>query len=459
MRNSKIILYILAIVLMDSTIYAQTKRDVAFCHGTGATSLGWNQLDAWLSTNWNYSNIINGSYSTLNGIDGVASFIDHRIIDRNASNVLGIAHGFGGLGLRQAQLGNPAISAMVLNGVPNQGSRMIYELSSPGGGEESNIKKLIKDIQAITGANNCPGCDGLSNWNTWATAFEKNTASWIQMGTNEDFFVDYGAPTVPYIVMYGLINPNSYGHFTTSFMDSRTGSSSNILRDCYDQQIKDAEKKLKFDIQKSTLKSVSNWFAGLLSAVGEFVKSSGESPNPASILKYASDIIKTSTERIISQLEIQFNEEKETARILRCRLAHQVLEANWFLLMGPGDIEEITVEVIDEIDYFGLQQCNYGCDLTYQNDPASLFICYTDCNNYYVGGSTTISFYTFIPEPSDGLFRQSEMQLPGGMQVGGDIVLSGVDHFGETLPQNVHTVFSDQIFSGSLGAAFAVPPK
>ncbi len=434
------------------------RRDVAFCDGSSQTSVGWNGLKGWLVTRWSYRDLIDQNYTVDNGVNALATYINGEINHWNGTNVFGIAHGYGGLALRQAQFSNPNISAMILNGVPNQGSQMVYHLTRQDNNGFTEIEKLIKKIEEVTKANNCEGCNGLNQWKDWAKEFKDGASSLGQMSNRNDYFEDTPYPTVPFIVMYGLLDRNIYGNFTTGFMDSNGSSTGTpVLKGCFEEQIRDAQKKYNHRNQIATIRNVSNFITNLLSSIGTALKEIKDL-NPGAFFNYASSMLKNATEAHIKDIELNFENNIEITRMLRCRLAHQVFEAEWFFLMGPGDVEENTVSVIvdDSFDDVGLFLCQNDCWANYPFDRWNRDMCMMDCANNFGPTYGTKTFYTFIPEPSDGLFTQSEMQLSGSVA---EIIMPGVDHFGETRVSEVYDIFNNQIFAGAYGAAFQVPLK
>ena len=95
-------------------------------------------------------------YTNRPGVEGAADVLAGTFGDHD--DLLGIAHDYGGLVLRDLQLKDDNISAMVLVGVPNQGLPPSISplLSTP---TVMAPLKLLDAIQDFKKGDNCKDCD------------------------------------------------------------------------------------------------------------------------------------------------------------------------------------------------------------------------------------------------------------------------------------------------------------
>ena len=438
---------------------------IMFCDGSrNTTSLGWDNLILGMSANnsngqrrYNYHpytwvDPYQYQFTLPHGIPQVGVFLDESIINANATDVLGIAHCIGGLGLRLAQQRNPNITGMVLNGVPNSGSKMLHYLTlkDPGSGKTA-AEKLLEDILRVTKADNCDKCDVIGAFAGWVKQFSDG-APHLSYAASLESEANYGTPTQPYIIMYGLLHPSEFSF--VGMLDSQ-GGDRGILRRCQDER-KAIERAT--DIHKNsieTIKSVTNWWTTVLNATSGAIKiKAGDVSGASDLIKTFSALIKGSAEEVINRITKDFEKDQEMARRLRCIMAQQLLEAEWLIMMsGDVKLNEVFAQDIDE---HTLHRCLSNCGGT-PNEWECMDNCYTQA--YLYGNSVRNIYMTFIPEPNDGLYTQSEMQLASGQQRGSDIIFPGVNHFQETTANSVHITFYDQIFTGAqpYGPEFFVP--
>jgi hypothetical protein len=435
-------------------------RYIMFCDGSvTATSLGWrpfrDRMDA-AGYNYHFSpwiNVFHYDDALEQGVPALSEYLNNRIIDGNASNVFGISHCIGGLGLRLTQNVNSEISAMVLNGVPNQGSKMMTNLTRAAGSQPSAVERMVQGVEELTKADNCQDCGATKRFSDWVTLFRQDN-SFLRYAADEGF-ADYGIPSAPYIIMYGLIPVSDFS--VARMLDSALPNNLSIYSQCQEER---RRLEIQFDNHKKqleTVRSTNNWLTILLSGAAGVFKLLKDKPDIGDALKAISDAVKASAAERMRVIERNFANDQETARRLRCILAQQLLEAEWLLLMS-GDLQEIEEEVI-EIDYYGYYQCLYACE----NDPQyqignDIFICIGDCYTDFInnGNTVTYTYYVYTPEPSDGLYTQSEMTLDGGPKRGEDIIFQNVDHFQETNPNVIRDLFFNQIYTGAYGPEFVV---
>lgn len=471
MKKYKILLVGLLMAFVGWTDgYGQptSPKYIMFCDGNfNTTSLGWVHMTyPMIAKNYNFAEYFwvdpfQYQNSLVQGVPQLVNFLDETLENTQAAtDVLGIAHCIGGIGLRLAQQRNPNITGMVLNGVPNSGSKMMWNLTykTPNSGK-TEVQKLLDDLLRITKADNCDKCDVIGAFAGWVKQFSDG-APHLNYAAHPHSNRNYGDPTQPYINMYGLIQPNDFG--IVRMLDSQ-GGGRGILERCQDERKAIERASDAHEGRKATIKSVTNWWTTALNATAGAIKIvKGDLSGASDLIKAFSTAIKGSSEEIIRKIDKEFKDNQEMARRLRCIMAQQLLEAEWLIMMS-GDYDSEEGEVIEfGDDNEGYYDCLWDCEQRYSNDDTrDIFICISDCYQDYIniGIVTLKTFITFTPEPSDGLYTQSEMRLPSGQQRGDDIIFHGVDHFQETTSDEVHNVFFNQIFTGAqpYGPEFFVP--
>ncbi len=456
-------LFIILLVLsIGTTINGQVQpRDMVWCNGTSQTSDGWGHFRVGMETlGFQFENLLDNQWpnSWGQGVLSGADYIDYRINLRSGNNVLGIGHGFGGIALRYSQHLNSEISAMVLSGVPNQGSFAIDLITSFTPSGVSKVSKMIQKVEAIKLGDNCQHCNVTGLFKTWINTMEDGASYIGDLSYDSDIIYDINQPgnlpTVPYIVIYGTVEDFSL----TRMLDSKhsVGDEDHLVK-CLENRIRDETKNLDNKILQSTIRKTNGFFANVLAFAGSVISSAGPTgPNPGALLSAVDNYIKQETNRIIQDIQDQQEIEEEISRMLRCQLANQLQEAEWMLMMLDGTFHETDI-FVDMTTQEDIELCMLDCEVEFPNDPNSIHHCQNWCTQHLVIGQyVTVSI--FVAELTNGLLAESEQKLPGSNLVA-EIHLPNTNHF--QLCMAAHAVlvaeFKDNIFSGSLGAAFMVP--
>lgn len=391
-----------------------------------------------------------------NGILTYAAYLDQRVGDKE--NVLGIAHGYGGVALRYVQHLNPNIQAMVLCGVPNQGSIAIEAATITNSESKTEFQILVEAIESMKEGDDCQNCNVTGIFKNWIDGLQAAGSYLGNLRPNNDIIIDINEPdmlpTVPYVVLYGTVEEFSL----TRMLDSRAfASDSDYLTRCHNERILEEQKRLEAMHALAVMNLVSGLLSSTVDLVGSVVSASTPELNPGAIISAAGTHIQESSEAIIQKIEDDLENELELARMLRCQLADQVLEAHWMLALLDGQFEEQEVYVSNPLTQEHINWCEADCEEQFPEeiDPNAHHHCLVDCFSNTGGYYQTIT--VFVPELNDGLLTAKEQQLNGSMMAD-EIHLPNTNHFQETFRGNVVlTDAFESIFEGNLGAAFIVP--
>lgn len=451
------------------SLFAQPQpRPMVWCDGANATSDGWLKtfvrqefeaqgylFDQLVPTDTYFDALAQGSVE-------LGDFISSEI--GSEGNVLGIAHDMGGLGLRYAQSLNQNITAMVLDGVPNQGSLALLNSGQSLPGSLSKMQALLEDVRGIQGTDNCDEfCDVVANFESWVNEIEGGQAFYRDAYTDSDFLINDvpSEPSVPYIVLVGEIPSFSL----TRLLDSRGSlTNGNELRDCYREAIERARGEITFE-SDLLIKETRNVFTNLLTFFSQGVNKGIVGGDPVFGSGAVSDVVGASAsfiekERQDKYARIRINRElsEELRRILRCELSNRYLEAEWLISLLDGEFIEEEEEIDCDAEY---DQCVDDCeyDVAWGDGPQNGMTCAEYCAQNYDPDceNETITVEYFIIEPMDGLLTVSEQKLPGSNLVT-EIRLEDTDHIEESQRTTGFMMETlDDIFLGVYGAEFVVP--
>lgn len=447
-----LILALACVVLHSPGINAQQNtRNTVWVNGSSQTSHGWIDLryDLEQRSGFDFDNLMDNNFMNIIGQGTIisAEYIDGRI--GNEQNVLGVGHGFGGIALRYAQNQNSGISAMILCGVPNQGSFALDKATNQSAGGKSRAQLVVEKIEALKAGNNCQECNVTGIFKSWVDEIKAGEIFLEELSPDSDIIKDINKaenlPSVPYIVLYGVVDNFSL----TRMMDTRTSlSDGDHLVQCYEARIREEKKRVSDQAVRNMIESVTGFYAGTLKFIGELVKSVA---NPGQIISAIGNYIGSTSSNILQSLENKEKVEAEFARILRCELANKVLEAEWLLFTNNYTYEDVEVEIHNPQLY---DECLLHCDI---RDAQGLLLL-SECVQYCLATSTqTVIINALKIEPTDGLLKESEQKLPGA-NLQAEIKLPNTNHFQESLHSQAVVVEAfEDIFMGNYGAAFIVP--
>lgn len=433
-------------------------RDIIWAHGTSQTSKGWYDFrNEMVWEGFFFNDIITGTLyddAVVNGVLATAQYLDQRVDLQEGNNVLGIGHGFGGIALRYAQLENEEISAMVLSGVPNQGSHAILKSTRSTSGI-TEIQLIIEKVNAIKLGDNCADCNITGLFESWVNDIESASNFLGDLRPVDDVIVNINKtqnlPTIPYIVLYGTVQDFSL----TRLLDTRGSvSDDDALVRCQEERIREESKNIQNLEIQGTIQRTNGFFANVLAFAGSFISGQSSSSPTGAALSAISNYINQETNRIIQDIQAQQEIENELARMLRCQLANQLQEAEWMLMMLDGSFQEQEILVFD-VDLFSQCMAYCGMNNNYPGGGSPILECFNHCEGLSLQPQAV---QVFVAEPTNGLLAESEQKLAGPNLVS-EIHLPNTNHFQMTMRTHEVLVeeFKDNIFSGSLGAAFLVP--
>jgi len=440
-------------------------RNTMWLDGLGATSLGWEETprDLEIFYNWDVINIISqyelpeSVYQPELGTFDAADYLEGNLEDYD--NILGVGHDIGGLVLRAMSDGSNNISAIVLCGVPNNGSKGIeMAIESTGIDGKSEAQRLIEGIEAIRDGYECEaGCSLVSLFESWIDELEDNEDIYSEMLPNSEVIntlsQEENLPQIPHAVFWGSMNEFSL----TSFLSSLylPNISEEAITNCY----VDAINAWKDEVNDEREEEVWDSIFGLFNSIKNGIKNlGGENGNPlAAIAGLVSDV----GQEVINWLNANEERDEELERILRCETANQYLAISWEVeLMKAGSVEYVE----EQIGWNnGIYPCSIFCEETVGLDDFTEYrSCVLDCINNTP--STPIYQNVLVTEPNDGLLNKNEQLLDGEAF---RYHLWNTNHFQETSlyhsPQAgvaplLPSAFND-LFDGNESAAFAVPQK
>lgn len=446
-----ILLFTLTFILESSA-----QRDVVWLGGMDATS----HRPGFVSTGQLFenqsgfpmNNLVNQSnYKPHEGVVSSVTALESMI--SGGSDILGVAHDYGGIILRQLQLDNSNISAIIINGAPNKGSNAISQCIDNGGNPsiKTTAEKLIENIQDIKQHDDCEDCDVIEAFESMVTDIELGASAYEYIVPGGDID-NLGLPTVPTAILWGDSELNHTEEFLTSLMSSNAlpvTPFADRYTSCVVNNRSRARTLAKQNFELAALRANNNFYTSLISGLGKFIKELGSIPSPAAVLNFASTFINANVTSRIEEITRVRDLNEELSSLMRCELANQVLAAEWALMVSGADLEIVEEEVeVPNSDYIAcLMECE---EIEYE---LGINI---NCNVYCadIPETETETIIVSITQPSDGLYSKTEQSLDNA-----DITvrLALTNHFEETkyLHPSVNQAYTD-LFNGSGGAAFAL---
>lgn len=466
--------FLVFLVLLGYTALFSQTRSTIWMDGISTNSPGYN-VNKW-GLNWDFEDVVstntnfNAGYDPGRGVFDASSYAEPLLDDHE--NVMGIAHDFGGLILRDLANNNDAITAMILNGVPNQGSSAIKFVTGenlPPNGGETRAQNMIAKVNAIKGENDCEECGFMQLFENWIDEIAANEDLFKEMSSNstEVNFLneEENLPDedVAVAILYGTVtNKWSGKQSIISLMDSR-GSPLNPwdtgLQDCVARKLAEQREDAKPDTREIIDRSMGIFekvvgFAADLLTQGFIDNETGEFES-AGFIGSLAGLITDVADDIFDWIEASEERDAELARLLRCQVANQTLAAEWELAMmeeGAFDTEEVEIE---ESLYYCEQLC------WDQLGPNASRIEWGSCIRNCVQSKPTKQITVYVGEDHDLLLTEGEQKLPNS-----DFTYNLFDHnhFQEPRddPYSTNNTIGDafeELFSGSAGSAFQIPEK
>jgi hypothetical protein len=435
-----------SILLFLSTSLNAQDRDVLWLQGVSTTSAQWLAAQGSAQSSlYDFTSVNTTPYSDndiANNIPDWATIMNTKLNDGNHTDVLGIGHDAGGLIIRYMDMAqqNGRLSAMILDGTPNQGAGIFNKLLPTNSSTPSEVQSMIsKMLNLKTLAQNCNGCQMIQATQAWTDLFAQPEIInyYQQLKPTNSVITNLEAPGIPHAVIWG--NEDSDDALTltrlmNSWYNRGLHGEDNEYIDCY-----------KSEIQQRLQEANQQFALGLMQSIAQYAGAAGklDITNPLTV----GSVIEAQINSLVTALRNTFALSKELREIAECELVHQAMNAQWNLMLSPyGEVQETVetsclpceqCEAEEDPQAAGWcwSQCIYGCDPVTQTYPEP----YT--------------YYTY--EPHDGLLRKSEQLLAGASKT---YEAKGVNHlqeqFWEYAP--IGNAFQD-LFNGGAGAAFIVP--
>lgn len=422
--------------LFSITVYSQN-RNVLWLGGIGATSSRWDKaIMAAEVEGYKLTEVNTFNYAPqTNGIAGSANQMNTEMLGGNINDVLGIGHDGGGIILRQmANAPDTKLSAIILDGVPNHGSKVLQKMLPING--QNDMQLLVDRVIAFrSNANNCNACRIVEAFQKWVSDVNLYEQKYREYLPNSPVMNSLGLPDVPCAVIWG--NESEDALTLTRLLGSRSnsvleGNDSEYL-ECYKDEIRDRQAEINAAFLDGIVQSVVT----AAEAVGKFMKPTGSS---------IAEGVGKSINSIYEGIKAVRKRDKELAELLECEMVHQGLNGYWNLIVTDG-YTAVNQDIVEEYD------C---CETCYGEPDAQVQgYCFSYCMqlDYPCTRTTTITYYQY--EPHDGLLSKSEQLLEGAVKT---YEVKKVNHFQEQFwsQQPVKDAFVD-LFNGNAGIAFRVP--
>lgn len=444
MKNLHIKLILLLNILfiwgISSELFSQ--RNTVWLRGASQTSNGWGQMQQELKAKgFLFDDLIDATYNSGLGVIEAANQVETMI--GNNENVLGIAHDYGGIVLRDLQLQDPSISAMILDGVPNQGSTAISN-SIPGDpGSVSRARILAEASQLIRRDDDCDNCGMLEAFESWIETIENGAEFLDDIQHNSPIINNLESPTVSFAILWGSQENLSLNRM----MSSRANpSDDDTFGRCFRTFLNRERTEAMDATTRATITNTQGFFANFINFV---TSASTSGPN---FLTQITTFISNSNTNITNQINALKEEEQELARILRCELSNQYAAIEWqLLLLENSEREEIEVEVPTTNPEHAICISECEIDMAF-GDWTSNESCEESCMD--LAGSSTQLVTALVSPLTDGLLTEFEQKLDGQVK---EYHLINTNHFQETHFDSPALDALEGLFKGEAGASFMVP--
>jgi pimeloyl-ACP methyl ester carboxylesterase len=427
-----------------ASVHAQQgPRKILWLNGPSGTSDQWTRAQTSATqSGYQYTSINDWPYNNntiANNIPDWASFFNQKLETGEHTDVVGIGHDAGGLILRymgMTQQDN-RLSAMILDGVPNQGGRVFTKLLPINAGFPSGAQKVAQDLLDLrTQAQGCMGCRMIEATQRWFDGFSHPAVKtyYEDIKPQSSIITNLVPPNIPYAVIWG--NEDDADALTLtrvigSWHNSGLFGEDNEYLDCYrkelDQRVKDAK---------------DNFLIGMLRSVATYAGAASRiQGSPANIGSY----LEATLNALASAIRTQKDLAKEMREMFECELIHQALNAKWNLLVS--DYTTVQETITTEVD------CCADC----YDEPDSQVqsYCFMQCFSAVDPCVNTYTYSYAVFEPHDGLLTRTEQLLAGAEKT---YEAKRCNHFQEQFWQYppIANAFND-LFMGGAGAAFVVP--
>ena len=481
-QNRQYLLIVLCAFIQVSlwtSLHAQT-RNTIWLDGLQTTSLGFQPHRYYELKQYDFEDLVaenldfNAGYDPWLGVEDATDYL-YPVVEGRV-NVLGIAHDYGGLILRNLAIDdNDEISAMILDGVPNQGSSAISLAMGDTGGSssESRMQTIIKEVKAIKQDEGCEDCNVIGLFENWINeiAHPDNSSVFSDMRSDNVLINNLNAnppDDIPFAIIWGSVQGVNVNQSIVNLMDSRSSITGfdTELADCVSEKLRERQKKLDDDkltknvgLVLGLLKSVTG-FAGSLLSDQVFGDPNDEDSNfdIGGFLGALSDFADNLKDPIIDYLESDSEIDQRAASLLRCEVANQMLSVKWELAMM--DAAGVEVEFVAAPADAAIQFCEEHCWEQFGGTTPDR-VAFGQCIKECLDNNQAPPIAVYVTSDHDLLLTEQEQQLAGQANT---YHLFNHNHFQESRdrPGDKTSDLDDafeELFNGSVSPAFAIPQQ
>ncbi|MFZ4475176.1 MAG: hypothetical protein ACOYPR_08290 [Saprospiraceae bacterium] len=431
-------------------LYAQPPRKTLWVGGPPLTSPRWSNAITQAQLDYKFDRVSTVTYyndAFANDIPTWAQQFNAQMTSAGQTDVLGIGHDAGGLILQyMAQLqSSNGLSALILDGVPNQGAKVFEKLTPFGSGVPSEAQNVLTSaLNYRTLAQNCVACRTIEATQSYINYFAAQPAKtyYQQMIPGTSLFANLQTPTIPYAVIWGNENDDALGltRLMSSWYNFGIDGKDSEYLDCMGKELEQRLISAKQNFAISTLRAIATLAGGT-------AKIKATEPQSAFAL------IEATLNSIATALRGSYDLNNEFREILECEFVHQALNAKWTQMnFTYGTVTE-TITIPVPCGFASCDDCwtQYASDHEDQVLGYCLSVCVNEeCNNTFSQNVTYL-----VPEPNDALYTKTEQSLAGAAKT---YEAKGCNHMQESFwsYDPIKDAFTDLFFGGG-GAAFVVP--
>lgn len=452
----------LCLLIAGPKLEAQDEpRNMMWLGGAAPSSSGWSQTRATLQGPpyfYDYNEVLDTDfYNPTLGVVGAKDLLLQNVTAKEVDDVLCVAHDYGAIIGRYAQLETDQISAMIFVGAPHQGSRFVDELARSGASGANSVNIMVENALAVAGEDGCADCGIAEQLRDWVASFQSASSYLADISYDDDLIknINETPPTVPYINIIGNKVPKTDISFL-GMLDSRMPSGNDLfLTDCFIELKNEARSNLDISKQAAIWSSLNGAFRRIAIAIDRIVREFGEG-DLLSINDAVNSLIRDDLRSMSSAIWAADDIQDETAKLLRCNLALNYIAVglNGFLTIGGKGAVVSTEEVVED---YRICMVECGVDMAWGDWPDNIS-CDEYCWDLYGPGGTPVTqtVYEYEFSGHDWVYTVPEQSLESSEKVA-DIVINA-NHFQETQPPFIVPELAD-IFDGAYGTAFEVPKQ
>jgi hypothetical protein len=478
-RNKQYLFIVLCALIQAnllSPLHAQT-RNTIWLDGLQTTSLGFQPSRYYDLKNYDFEDLVftefnpNAGYNPWLGVEGAADYL-YPIVE-GREDVLGIAHDYGGLILRDLAIDdNDEISAMILDGVPNQGSSAIDLVmgDTDGSSSESRIQTILNEVKGIKQDEDCEDCNVIGLFENWVDeiAHPDNSSVFkdVKPGSDVVNALNANPPDIPFAIIWGSVQGVNTNQSIVTLIDSRgsiTGYDTE-LADCVSEKLRERQKKLDDDeliknigLGLGLFKSVVE-FAGSLISDQVFGGPNDSDFDTGGFLEALAAFADSLKDPIIDYLESDSEIDQRAASLLRCEVANQMLSVKWELAMIDAGGTEVGL--VDAPTDAALPFCEDHCWEQFGGTTPDR-VAWGQCIRECLQNNQAPQIAVYLTPDHDLLLTKQEQQLAGQANT---YHLFNHNHFQESRDRpgdntsDLDDAF-EELFSGSVSPAFAIPQQ